>query len=156
MSITEPILQQVREMSPDELQQRFTDEIEKRAVDDKYIDGNEERELLQIALQHGFPTDWARNFLVEVCRTRGYAIEAAVVQLVRERLRSATLSDGRIDWRGFKSVVAEAKLAVAGTSKTESEIRKLVVTTMEDTGLNRVKTGWLGNWYRKLKRDVGA
>ena len=77
-------------------------------------------------------------------------------QLVRERLRSATLSDGRIDWRGFKRVVAEAKLAVAGTSKTESEIRKLVVTTMEDTGLNRVKTGWLGNWYRKLKRDVGA
>lgn len=143
-------------MSPDELQQRFLAEIEKRAADDRYIDGVEERELLQIAIQHGFATDRARQFLADVCRQRGYVIEAAVVRLVRDRLRTATGADGRLDRSGFERVVADTRGAVAGTARTDRDVRKLVVTTMEDAGITRVRTGWFGNWYRRLKRELGV
>jgi hypothetical protein len=143
-------------MSPDELQQRFLAEIEKRAVDDKYIDGIEERELLQIAIQHGFGTDWARTFLAEVCRQKGYVIEGSVVQLIRDRLRAATRADGKIDRAGYEGVVADARRAVSGTAKSDRDVRLLVVTTMEDTGATKVKAGWLWNWYARQKRNLGV
>jgi hypothetical protein len=143
-------------MSPDQLHQRFLAEIEKRAVDDKYIDGVEERELLQIAIQHGFGTDWARTFLADVCKRKGYVIEAAVVQLIRERLKAATRVDGTIDRVGFERVVTDAVGAVSGTTRTPRDVRTLVVTTLEDAGSPRVKRGWFSNWYARMKRDLGV
>ena len=143
-------------MSPDELQGRFLAEIEKRAVDDKYIDGIEERELLQIAIQHGFGTDWARTFLADVCRQKGYVIEASVVRLIREKLKAATRSDGTIDRGGFERVVTDAVQAVAGTTRTPRDVRALVVTTLEDAGTPRVKAGWFTNWYARLKKELGV
>jgi|SRR5579883_2466675 len=142
-------------MSPDELQQRFLSEIEKRAVDDKYIDGIEERELLQIAIQHGFGTEWARTTLADVCRQRGYVIEASVVRLIREKIRAATRSDGTIDRGGFERVVADAVSAVSGTTRTDRDVRRLVVTTMEDAGSTRVKAGVFSNWYARMKKELG-
>ena len=35
------------------------------------------------------------------------------------------------------------------------EIKKMIITIMEDSGLNRVKTGWFSNWYAAMKRDLG-
>jgi hypothetical protein len=142
-------------MSPDQLHERFLTEIEKRAVDDKYIDGIEERELLQIAIQHGFGTDWARTFLADVCKRKGYVIEASVVQLIRDKLKAATRADGTIDRAGFERVVTDAAGAVSGTTRTNRDVRALVVTTLEDTGSPRVKRGWLTNWYARLKRELG-
>ena len=142
-------------MSPDELQARFLSEIEKRAVDDKYIDGIEERELLQIAIQHGFGTEWARTFLADVCRRKGYVIEASVVQLIRDRVRAAARADGTIDRTGFEQVVEDARRAVAGTTRTDRDVRALVVTTLEDAGPARVRAGFFTNWYARMKKELG-
>ena len=51
-------------MSEDEIKKRFVSEIELRGYDDKYIDRNEEREILQIAIQLGVSIDSARLALV--------------------------------------------------------------------------------------------
>src|SRR5258708_4316262 len=99
-------------MTSEELRQRFVNEIEKRAVEDKYIDGLEERELLQIGVQHGYTTEQARGFLVEVGRERGYVIEGAVVQRIRESLGQRA----RMDRREFELLVRETRPAVAGTT----------------------------------------
>ena len=40
-------------MTLDEVKKRFVEEVKLRAYDDKYIDKNEEREILQIAIQQG-------------------------------------------------------------------------------------------------------
>jgi hypothetical protein len=143
-------------MSPDELSQRFVAEIEKRAVEDKYIDGIEERELLQIAIQHGFGTDWARTFLSDVCRQKGYVIEASVVRVIREKLRAAARSDGTIDKGGFEGVVADARKELAGTARTDRDARVLVVTTMEDTGAVKARRGLFTNWYARVKKELGV
>ena len=48
-------------MSIDEIKKRFVDEIKLRAYDDKYVDKNEEREILQVAIQQGISIDSARS-----------------------------------------------------------------------------------------------
>ena len=40
-------------MSLDELKRQFVEQVKLRAYDDKYIDRNEEREILQLALAAG-------------------------------------------------------------------------------------------------------
>jgi hypothetical protein len=137
-------------MTSEELQQRFIAEIEKRAVDDKYIDGLEERELLQIGLQHGYSTEQVRNLLVSVCGQRGYVIEAAVVQRIRESLRRREC----INHSGFEEIVNETRPALAGTTRNESDLRRLVLATLDDSAA-RIRRGWFHDWYARLKRDLG-
>jgi hypothetical protein len=31
----------------------------------------------------------------------------------------------------------------------------MIVTLMEDSGHNKVKTGWFKDWYARLKRELG-
>ena len=142
-------------MSPEELQSRYVAEIEKRGKDDRYIDGVEERELMQIAIQHGFSTERARTVLTDVCRDRGYVIEAVVVQHIREKLLANAARNRAIRQRAFESVVRETAGLVGGTTRTDRDVRKLVVNTMDDTGITRVKPWWGGDWYSRMKRDLG-
>lgn len=142
-------------MSPEELQSRYVAEIEKRGQDDRYIDGVEERELMQIAIQHGFSTDRARTVLADVCRERGYVIEAVVVRQIREKLLATAVGRRAVRRSGFEAVVREAAGLVGGTTRTDRDVRTLVVTTMDDAGLTRVKPWWGGDWYSRMKRDLG-
>ena len=50
-------------MTLDEVKKRFVEEVKLRAYDDKYIDKNEEREILQIAIQQGVGVDSGRSAL---------------------------------------------------------------------------------------------
>ena len=54
-------------MSIEDIKKRFVDEIKLRAYDDKYVDKNEEREILQIAIQQGIGIDSARQALAQCC-----------------------------------------------------------------------------------------
>jgi hypothetical protein len=143
-------------VSPQELHDRFEAEIDKRGVDDKYIDGVEERELLQIAVQHGFATEWARNFLTDVCKEKGSVIEAAVVQSVRDKLRSTMRTDGRLDRHGFETLVRDVRGILGGTTRTDRDMRKLVAATLDDVGVRTVNSWWRPDWFGSIKRDLGV
>ena len=39
--------------------------------------------------------------------------------------------------------------------KNDREIKKMIVQVMEDSGMNKVKTGWFSNWYAAMKKDLG-
>jgi len=142
-------------VTADEIKKRFVNEIRLRGYDDKYIDRNEEREILQIAIQLGMNVDTARGALAEVCGAEGYVLETAVLKTVRERIEAAAAADGRIDEEEFGRVVAAAKAVVQG-KKTDRQVKTLIVQVMEDTGNNRVRTGWFRNWYAALKRELGV
>jgi hypothetical protein len=140
-------------MTEDEIKTRFVSEIELRGYDDKYIDRNEEREILQIAIQLGVGVESARLALVQVCEERGYIIESAIARQIRKDVESAT-AQGKVDRRGFEAIFENARRAVQG-KKNDRDVRKMVVGVMEETGSNRVKTGWFSNWYARMKRDLG-
>jgi hypothetical protein len=141
-------------VTPEEIKKRFVNEIKLRGYDDRYIDRDEEREILQIAIQLGVTIDSARGALAQVCEAEGYVLEAAVLRLVRDQIEAAAANDGRIDRQEFDLVFANAKAAVAG-KRTDRQVKTLLVQVMEDTGNNRVRRGWFTNWYATLKKELG-
>jgi len=141
-------------MSVEEIKKRFVSEIKLRAYDDKYIDKNEEREILQIAIQLGVSIDSARSALVQVCGDNGYVLEGVVVKQIKDQVETAAGNDGVVDEKEFELIFQNARKTVAG-KKNDREVKKMIVTVMEDTGNNKVKKGWFSNWYAALKQDLG-
>lgn len=140
--------------SIDEIKKRFVNEIKLRAYDDKYIDKNEEREILQIAIQLGVSIDSARAALVQVCDENDYVMESQLLKQIKDQVEAAAGNDGRIDQKEFDMIFAAVKRA-AKSRKNDREIKKMIVQVMEDTGNNKVKTGWFSDWYAALKKDLG-
>ncbi len=141
-------------MSVEDIKKRFVEEIKLRAYDDKYIDKNEEREILQIAIQQGITIDSARQALAQVCEHQNYILESTVVKNIKEELESAAGNDGKIDQKEFEMIFANAKRRMQG-KKNDREIKKMIVELMEDSGNTKVKTGWFSNWYANMKKDLG-
>jgi hypothetical protein len=141
-------------MSLEDVKKRFVEEIKLRAYDDKYVDKNEEREILQIAIQQGISVDSARQALAQVCEAQNYVLESSVLKIIRDQVDVAAGNDGKIDQKEFELIVGNAKKAIQG-KKNDMQVKKMVVEVMEDSGLNKVKTGWFSDWYAKVKQEVG-
>ncbi len=140
--------------SIDEIKKRFVNEIKLRAYDDKYIDKNEEREILQIAIQLNVNIDSARAALVQVCDDNEYVMESQLIKQIKDQVEAASSDDGRIDQKEFDMILASTKSA-AKNRKSDRELKKMIVQVMEDTGYNKVKTGWFSDWYSALKKELG-
>lgn len=141
-------------MSPDEVKQRFVEEIKLRGYDDSYIDKNEEREILQIAIQHGVSIDNARLALVQVCTDESYILESAIMRQIKERVVSASETNGCVDRQTFDAILNTVKHSVQN-KKNDREVKKMIVQVMEASGNIRVKRNWFSNWYTSLKKDLG-
>ncbi len=138
-------------MTADDVKTKLLKEIHLRGYDDQYIDRNEEREILQIAFQLGVGADAARADMTAVCVQSGYVLESGVLRAMGQLLKAA----GAVDRNGFERIVAEGVRLVDG-KKGDRDVRVMLVTLMEDTGHNRVKHIWFGNWYKAMKRQLGV
>src|SRR5947209_8996330 len=141
-------------MSPDAIQTRFVDEIKLRAYDDRYVDKNEEREILQIAIQKGIGIDTARADLATVCEQNGYVLESSLMARIRWQADGEVAKSGHLEREAFDRVFEEARKHCQGR-KNDRELKKLAILVIEDAGLNKVKAGWLTNWYGAMKRELG-
>jgi hypothetical protein len=141
-------------MSIDDIKKRFVNEIKLRAYDATHLDKNEEREILQIAIQLGVGIDSARGALVQVCDESGYVLESQLHKQIKDQIDAAAGNDGKVDQKEFDMIFATVKKA-AGGKKNDRELKKMIVQIMEDTGNNKVKTGWFSDWYSALKKDLG-
>lgn len=133
---------------------RLLKEIHLRGIDDQYIDRNEEREIIQIALQLGVGYEAARADMTAVCTESGYVLESAAVRAMGEQVSALVNRQGKVDRDGFERIVSDGVKLLRG-KKTDREVRAMLVTVMEDSGQNRVKKGWFNDWYKTLKKDLG-
>lgn len=140
-------------MALDDIKKRFVDEIKLRAYDDKFVDKNEEREILQIAIQQGVSIDSARGALQQVCEHQGYVLESSLVKTIKDQVETAAGNDGKVDQKEFDLIFQNVRKSADG-KKNDREIKKMIITVMEDTGLNKVKTGWFSDWYAAMKKDL--
>jgi hypothetical protein len=141
-------------MSPDDIKKRIVNEIKARGYDDNYIDKNEEREIVQIAIQLGVTVESALAALNQVCDELGYVLESRVLKHIEQQLVAATARDGLVDQAEFDAVFASTKKQVEG-KRSDREVKALIVTVMERTGHNKVRKGWFSNWYASLKQELG-
>ena len=140
-------------MALEDIKKRFVDEIKLRAYDDKFLDKNEEREILQIAIQQGVSIDSARSALQQVCEHQGYVLESSLVKTIKEQVETAAGNDGKVDQKEFDLIFQNVRKTADG-KKNDREIKKMIITVMEDSGLNKVKTGWFSDWYAAMKKDL--
>ena len=140
-------------MSLDEVKKRFVEEVKLRGFDDKYIDKNEEREILQIALQHGVGVDGARAALIQVCDTNGYIVESQVMKQAKDLLDTLAGNDGKIDEKEFNDAVSFVRKAVQ-QKRNDLQIKRMLIDIIEDNAYKTSK-GWFSSWYDKTKKDVG-
>lgn len=141
-------------MSLDEIKKRIVNEIKLRGYEDKYVDRGEEREILQIAIQLGVSIESARAALVQVCEESSYVLESSLVKQIKDQIETAARNDGLVDQKEFELIFANVKKAMQG-KKNDREVKKMIVTVMEETGNNKVKKGWFSNWYATLKQELG-
>jgi hypothetical protein len=141
-------------MSLDEVKRQFVEQVKLRAYDDKYIDKNEEREILQIALQQGVTVDSARAALAQVCEMQGYVLESRVMAQVKDLVETFASNDGKIDEKEFNDAVTTCKKACQG-KKNDLQCKRMVIEVIEENSY-KVKTGLFSNWYARVKKAVGV
>jgi hypothetical protein len=140
-------------MSPDTIQLRFIDEINQRGSDDKYIDKNEEREILQIAIHQGIGVEPGRTALAEVCANHGYLLESELTTTIKNQCDAAIANGGKIDLATFESILNGLRTTVGGR-RDDRDLMKLIVTVIDDNDL-KVKSGRFFNWYKGVRRQAG-
>jgi hypothetical protein len=140
-------------MSLDEVKRQFVEQVKLRAYDDKYIDKNEEREILQIALQQGVTVDSARAALAQVCEMNGYVLESRVLTQIKDLIDTFASNDGKIDEKEFNDAVTTCKKACQN-KKNDVQCKRMVIEVIEENSY-KVKTGMFSNWYARVKKDVG-
>ena len=140
-------------MTLDEVKRQFVEQVKLRAYDDKYIDKNEEREILQIALQQGVTVDSARAALAQVCEANNYVLESVALKAVKELIEIQAGNDGKIDEKEFNDAVSLLKTRTQG-KKNEVQVKRMVIEIIEDNNY-KVKTGMFSNWFSRVKRETG-
>jgi len=141
-------------VSLEDVKKRFVEEVKLRAYDDKYIDKNEEREILQIAIQQGIGVDPARAALGQVCEAQSYVLESKVLSQVKDLLDTFASNDGHVDEKEFNDAVTTCKKACQG-KKTDLQCKRMVVQIIDDNSYKTSK-GWFSNWYANVKKEVGV
>jgi hypothetical protein len=140
-------------MDLDAVKKRFVEEVKLRAYDDKYIDKNEEREILQIALQQGVGVDGARAALGQVCDANGYVLESKVLSEIKDLIETFASNDGKIDEKEFNDCVSQLKKRCQG-KKNDLQCKRMVVEIIDDNAYKTSK-GWFSNWFTNVKKEVG-
>jgi hypothetical protein len=141
-------------MNLEEVKRRFVEEVKLRAFDDKYIDKNEEREILQIALQQGVSVDSARAALAQVCDAQEYVLESRVVGELKDLLDTLAGNDGKIDEKEFNDAVTVCKKRTKG-KRTDIQCKRMCIQIIDDNAYKTSK-GWFSSWYDRVKKEVGA
>jgi hypothetical protein len=136
------------------IKERFVEAIRHRAVDDRYIDQNEEREIVQIALEVGMSRDAAHAELAQVCSENGYILETDIARVLRKRLDDVVGRDGMIHSRGFHTLFTVAQ-EMAGGRQSDRHLKRLVLTVIEDEPTVRIHSRWPWNWHKSLRRELG-
>ena len=140
-------------MSLDEIKRQFVEQVKLRAYEDKYIDKTEEREILQLALQHGVTVDSARAALAQVCEANNYVLESVALKAVKELIEIQAGNDGKIDEKEFNDAVALMKVRTQG-KKNDVQCKRMILEMIDENSY-KVKTGLFSNWYTRTKKEVG-
>lgn len=138
-------------MTDDPMTDRLIKEIGLRTFADRYLDANEEGEVVRIAEQLGIGRDAALTVIAAYCRESGTVREGTIRDAIRSKLANVP---EKLDRPAFDAVTEAGQIA-AGGALTIRDAQRMTIALMEETGRTHVKRGWFRNWYADLKRELG-
>jgi len=139
----------------EDIRTRFLNEIKLRAYDDRYVDGKEEKEILQLAISMNVDIDTARMALVQVCENNNFILESVILRDAKAQFQASMGNDGKIEESEFNLIFNTVKHKIQG-KKNDVAIKKMLISLMMDNGFDSaIKSGWFSNWYNNIKKEVG-
>ncbi|WP_139064093.1 hypothetical protein [Thiorhodospira sibirica] len=137
-------------MTTDSNVKEFIEEIKLRVFDDQFIDREEERELLQIAIQKGLGVDKGLAFIRQVAAEKGIVVEREANDRVKEILERFAANDGVVDKKEFEDALALYKSATKGKIP-DPEMKRRLKQLMVDQGWKAKEGGLFGSkWFSAI------
>ena len=132
-----------------DLQTRFIEQIKLRGLDDRFIDKQEEKEILSFAISEGVTLDKARLALKNTCLKGGFVLESYVEEVGAAVLKKA-LDDGMISKKEFDGAIAEM-LKAAKNKLSDPECRKRLKKVVLNKGW-QTREGFFkgGDWFSDI------
>ncbi|CAK0769186.1 conserved hypothetical protein [Gammaproteobacteria bacterium] len=137
-------------MDIEAVKKRFIEEIKLRAYEDRYVDREEEKEILKIAIQEGIGVDSARLALQHVCAYSEYILETSLDQKAKELLEQFVKNDGQVDKKEFNDAVSMIHSAAKGRLSQvmcQKKIKQIMTTNSWGA-----REGFLkgGRWFSEI------
>jgi hypothetical protein len=131
-------------------QSTFVDYIKLQAYEDGYIDRQEERKLLEHAIQLGIGIDEGQSIMRDLAQQQNYVIEREVENQAKELLERFSTSGGAIDKKEFNEAAGIFISACKGKISETDSRRRLKKIVIENNW--KVKEGGLfgSNWFTDM------
>ncbi|MBC6456004.1 MAG: hypothetical protein GDA43_24835 [Hormoscilla sp. SP5CHS1] len=113
------------------------------------IDRQEEREIMEFAVNQGLTVDEGLAILVRVCQERNYTLERDIETRAFEVLTQFATNDGKIDKKFFFDAVGIMQNMSKG-KLSEVQCQKKAKQIVLDNNW-QIKTGLFGpDWFKKI------
>jgi hypothetical protein len=128
----------------------FIDYIGLQTYEDGYIDRQEERKLLERAIELGIGIEEGQSIMKHVAQQRNYVVEREVENQAKELLERYSVSGGVIDKKEFNDAVGLFVSACKGKVSEIDSRRRLKKIVLENHW--KVKEGGLfnSNWFTEI------
>jgi hypothetical protein len=136
-------------MASEEAKQRLGEFVKLNTYDDKYIDRDEEKKILQEAVRIGISVDEGLALMRQTANANGITVERDVEDNVKDMLRTFT-RDGQIDKKEFVDAVETYK-AKCNNRVPEPEIKRRVKAMIQNEGWKVKEGGLFGSkWFTEI------
>jgi Ca2+-binding EF-hand superfamily protein len=134
----------------DEMKHQLGEFIKLQVYDDKYIDRDEEKNILSEAVKRNIPIDEALAVIRSIAEANDYVVERDVENQAKEMLELFANNDGKIDKKEFESALGVYKKATRGRVP-DSKAKKCLKNIILDNGWKVKEGGLFGSkWFSEI------
>lgn len=136
-------------MASEEAKQRLSEFVKLNTYDDKYIDRDEEKKILQEAVRIGIGVDEGLALMRQVANANGIVVERDVEDNVKDMLQTFA-RDGQIDKKEFSDAVLTYQNK-CNNRVPEPEIKRRVKAIIQNQGWKAKEGGLFGSkWFSEI------
>ena len=134
----------------EQIEKQFREYIALQAYDDKYIDRQEEKKILEVGVKNNISVEESLALIQKVAAEKGLVLERDAEERAKEFLENAAANDGKVDKKEFEDALTLFGKATKGKIR-EPEMKKRLKQMMEDNGWKAKEGGLFGSkWYSAI------
>jgi hypothetical protein len=133
------------------IRNQFIEFITLQGFDDKYIDREEEKRILEVGVKNGISVEESLSLIRQVASQKGVVVERDAEESAKEFLEAAATNDGKVTKKEFEETIALLKNKSQGKIP-EPEMKKRLKKMMEDNDWKAKEGGLFGSkWYSEIE-----
>ncbi len=128
---------------------KFVEHIKLQVFDDKYIDRQEEKHILEEGIKMGIGVEKGLAIIRQVATEKGYGLEREIEEQAKKLLQRFA-ADGKVDRKEFDDAFEMFKQETNGKLK-DDEIKRRLKQIMLDNGWQAKEGGLFGaKWFSAI------